>query len=225
MSAAIELRRVVKRYEGGAVSYTALKDVDLTVEPGEFVAVVGKSGSGKSTLINMIAGIDRPTSGEVVVDGVPVHALREGQMAGWRARSIGVVFQFFQLLPSLTLLENVMLPMDLRGGRSRRQQQERALDLLERVGMVERWNRLPALVSGGQQQRVAIARALANDPPILVADEPTGSLDSAMAESVVLLFESLVRAGKTIVMVTHDPILASRAGRTVTVADGDALAY
>jgi ABC-type lipoprotein export system ATPase subunit len=216
----IELHGVVKTYTGAAGSFTALKGVDLEVGAGEFVAVIGKSGSGKSTLINMVTGIDRPTSGEVWVNGTGVHALSEDELAQWRGRSMGIVFQFFQLLPTLTLLENVMLPMDLCGTFPG-EREERAMHLLDQMGMADRAEKLPAMVSGGQQQRVAIARALANDPPLIVADEPTGNLDSRTAEQVFQLFEELVRGGKTIVMVTHDNDLAHRADRAVMVADGE----
>jgi putative ABC transport system ATP-binding protein len=198
----------------------ALKNIDLKIEAGEFVAVVGKSGSGKSTLSNMITGIDRPTQGEVVVAGTEVHKLRESQIAGWRGRNIGVVFQFFQLLPTLTVVENVMLPMDFCNMYSSRQRKERALDLLEQVDMIEQADKLPTALSGGQQQRVAIARSLANDPAIVVADEPTGNLDSRTADAVFHLFERLVEGGKTIVMVTHDEDLARSVSRAVTIADG-----
>jgi ABC-type lipoprotein export system ATPase subunit len=192
----------------------------MQITGGEFVGVIGKSGSGKSTLINMMTGIDRPTSGEVIIADTPVHTLSEGQTAVWRGRNLGIVFQFFQLLPTLSLLQNVMLPMDFRGIYARRERPQRAVTLLERVGMAEHAHKLPSAVSGGQQQRVAIARALANDPPILIADEPTGNLDSKTAESVFALFEELVREGKTIVMVTHDNDLARRVGRVIIVVDG-----
>jgi ABC-type lipoprotein export system ATPase subunit len=220
MPSPIELRAVVKDYVGEAGLYRALKGVDLRIEAGEFVAVIGKSGSGKSTLINMVTGIDRPTSGEVWVDGTAVHALGEGQLASWRGRHLGIVFQFFQLLPTLTLLENILLPMDFCNTYRPAERLERARYLLSLVGMEQNAGKLPSQVSGGQQQRVAIARALANDPPILVADEPTGNLDSRTAETIFELFESLVSGGKTIVMVTHDNDLARRASRSIVVADG-----
>jgi ABC-type lipoprotein export system ATPase subunit len=204
-----------------AGDFTALKDIDLRVDTGEFVSVVGRSGSGKSTLINMITGIDRPTSGEVLVGDTVVHTLSEGQLAVWRGRNIGVIFQFFQLLPALTVIENVMLPMDFCNVYSMGERQERAMHLLEQVEMADHAHKLPSAVSGGQQQRVAIARALATDPPILVADEPTGNLDSKTAESVIQLFERLVNEGKTILMVTHDQDLAKRATRTVILTDGE----
>ncbi len=217
----IDLRRVTKTYDGVAGSFTALTNVDLQIAQSGFVSVVGKSGSGKSTLINMITGIDRPTAGEVWVAGTAVHELNEGQMAVWRGRAIGVIFQFFQLLPTLTAVENIVLPMDLCGMVARRERQERALHLLDQVEMADYAHRLPSELSGGEQQRVAIARALANDPPILVADEPTGNLDSKTTERITLLFEALVAQGKTIVMVTHDRDLAQKAMRTVTLSDGE----
>lgn len=216
----IDLRHVGKSYATAAGEFTALRGINLQVDAGEFVAVVGKSGSGKSTLSNMITGIDRPTRGEVVISGTPVHTLRENQIASWRGRTIGVVFQFFQLLPTLTVLENVMLPMDFCHLYTRRERPERAVHLLEQVEMTPHMHKLPTAISGGQQQRVAIARALANDPPIIVADEPTGNLDSRTADAVFTLFARLVDEGKTILMVTHDDDLANRVTRTVTIADG-----
>ena len=217
----IDVRQVVKTFETAAGVFTALKGVDLQVDTSEFLAVIGKSGSGKSTLINMITGIDRPTTGEVFVGDTAVHTLSEGQMAVWRGRALGVIFQFFQLLPTLTIVENVMLPMDFCNLYSPRERRERAMFLLEQVEMVDQAHKLPTAVSGGQQQRVAIARALANDPPILVADEPTGNLDSKTANAVFSMFESLVEQGKTILMVTHDSDLSQRATRSVLVADGE----
>ena len=217
----IRLAQVVKTYDSGEVPFTALRGVDLTVEPGEFVGLIGKSGSGKTTLINMITGIDRPTSGEVLISGTPVHSLSENKLAVWRGRTIGVVFQFFQLLPTLTVIENVMLPMDFCNVHAPREREAFALGLLEQVEMADQAHKLPAALSGGQQQRVAIARALANDPPILAADEPTGNLDSATAESVFQLFEKLVAGGKTIVMVTHDNDIAARVARALHVRDGE----
>ena len=216
----IELKQIVKSYPLPMGEFIALKGIDLTVQRGEFVAVVGKSGSGKSTLINMIAGIDKPTSGSVLVDKVPVHALKEGAAAKWRGRNVGVIFQFFQLLPLLSCIENVMLPMDFCNTYSYDERRERAWQLLQQVEMADHANKLPSEVSGGQQQRVAIARALANDPPILVADEPTGNLDSQTAASVVRLFEELIDQGKTMLMVTHDDDLARRATRMVVIKDG-----
>jgi ABC-type lipoprotein export system ATPase subunit len=211
----------VKTYEVAAGDFTALKDINLQVDDGEFVAVIGKSGSGKSTLINMITGIDRPTSGQVLVGDTAVHTLSEGKLAEWRGRNVGVIFQFFQLLPTLTVIENVMLPMDFCHMYTMRERQERAMDLLAQVEVADHAHKLPSAISGGEQQRVAIARALANDPPILAADEPTGNLDSKTAESVFRLFERLVEDGKTILMVTHDRDLAKRATRTVILSDGE----
>jgi ABC-type lipoprotein export system ATPase subunit len=217
----IELRQVVKQYQTAAGPFSALKGVDLRVDTGEFVAVVGKSGSGKSTLINMITGIDRATSGEVLVADTPIHTMGENRLAAWRGRSVGVIFQFFQLLPSLTVIENVMLPMDFCHMYSSRERVERARELLAQVEISEQAHKLPSALSGGQQQRAAIARALANDPPILVADEPTGNLDTKTADSVFRLFERLVEQGKTILMVTHDHDLARRVSRTVILSDGE----
>ena len=217
----VDLRQVVKTYEGTAGSFTALKGVDLQVDTGKFVSIIGKSGSGKSTLINMITGIDRPTAGQVLVDSTAVHILSEEQIAVWRGRTIGVIFQFFQLLPTLTAVENVMLPMDYCGSYASSERPERAMHLLELVGMADHAHELPSALSGGQQQSVAIARALANDPPILAADEPTGNLDSRAAESISRLFEDLTGDGKTILMVTHDNELAARAQYTLVLADGE----
>ncbi|MEZ4734958.1 MAG: ABC transporter ATP-binding protein [Caldilineaceae bacterium] len=216
----IELRGVGKRYKTAAGDFVALRQVNLQVDPHEFVAVVGKSGSGKSTLINMITGIDQPSDGEIFVGDTAVHRLNENEIAQWRGRQIGVVFQFFQLLPTLTVVENVMLPMDFCDMYPGRERRERAMHLLSQVEMTDHADKLPSAISGGQQQRVAIARALANDPPIIVADEPTGNLDSKTADAVFSLFSSLVANGKTILMVTHDNDLAHRVTRTVTIADG-----
>ena len=216
----VHLRNVVKTYQGSAGTFTALKGIDLQVESGAFVSIIGKSGSGKSTLINVVTGIDRPTSGEVIVDRVQIHSLNEEQIAIWRGRSIGVIFQFFQLLPTLTAVENILLAMDYGGQYPAAERPERAMYLLELVGMAEQAHRLPNSLSGGQQQCVAIARALANNPVLLTADEPTGNLDSKSAEMVFHLFENLAQAGKTILMVTHDNELAGRAQRTIRLADG-----
>lgn len=223
-SSLIDLRGIVKAYETEAGEFLALKGLDLTVEPGEFVAVVGKSGSGKSTLINMITGIDRPTQGEVIVNKTPIHLFSEGKMAEWRGRYMGIVFQFFQLLPTLTIAENIMLPMDFCNMYKPSERYDRAVHLLSLVEMDAQANKLPSAVSGGQQQRAAIARALANDPPIIVADEPTGNLDSNTADAVFSMFEKLVsEEDKTILMVTHDNDLANRVKRKLTIADGEIL--
>jgi len=216
----IEMRGIVKAYDTPAGPFRALKGIDLTVERGEFVAIVGKSGSGKSTLLNMIAGIDRPTEGEIIVNGTALNTLGEDQMASWRGKELGIIFQFFQLLPSLTVVENIMLPMEFIGLRTAPERYRRAMQLLAMVGLADQAHKMPTALSGGQQQRVAIARALANDPPLLVADEPTGNLDSKTADAIFRLFEELVAEGKSIVMVTHDPDLADRADRAVTVLDG-----
>jgi putative ABC transport system ATP-binding protein len=216
----IDLRDVVKDYVTDAGPFRALKDVSLQVDAGEFIAVVGRSGSGKSTLMNMITGIDRPTSGSLVVGGTNLANLSESRMAQWRGRTCGVIFQFFQLLPTLTVVENVMLPMDFAGLWSTKERYERAMHLLELVGLDDQARKLPASTSGGQQQRAAIARSLANDPPIIVADEPTGNLDEVTAEEVFVLFQTLVAEGRTIVMVTHDHELAERTRRTVHMVDG-----
>ena len=216
----IDLRQVVKTFESAAGIFTALEGIDLKVGDGEFLSIVGKSGSGKSTLINMVTGIDRPTSGQVMVGDTAVHGLNEEQIAVWRGHTIGVIFQFFQLLPTLTAAENIMLPMDYGGLYMPSERPERAMYLLEKMGMADYAHKLPSELSGGQQQCIAIARALANNPPILAADEPTGNLDSKAAESVLRLFENLVDSGKTILMVTHDHELAGRALRTLMLADG-----
>ncbi len=216
----IELRQIVKTYETAAGKFTVLKSVNVNIGGGEFVAIIGKSGSGKSTLVNMVTGIDRPTSGEVFVGDSAIHKFSESQMATWRGRNLGIIFQFFQLLPTLSLVENVMLPMDFCNLYTPTERRKRAMDLLDQVEMTEHANKLPSAVSGGQAQRVAIARALANDPPILIADEPTGSLDSKTANAVFALFEEQVNSGKTIVMVTHDNDLARRASRAIIVVDG-----
>jgi putative ABC transport system ATP-binding protein len=223
--ALIELRQVYKVYETAAGDFPALRDINADVYPAEFLGVIGKSGAGKSTLLNMITGVDQLTAGEVIVHGsgeaVSIHKLGENDLALWRGRNMGVVYQSFQLLPMLTLLENVMLPMDLSGlyqfGRSR----ARAMELLRMVELEEHANKLPNFISGGQQQRVAIARALANDPPIIIADEPTGSLDSETADHIFQLFEGLLDKGKTIIMVTHDNSLAPRFTRHLVIQDGE----
>lgn len=220
-SSLIQMRQIVKTFKTPAGDFTALKGIDADFYPGEFVSVVGKSGSGKSTLVNMITGIDRPTSGEVKIGDVFVHRLNESEMSRWRGRNLGIVFQFYQLLPMLSLLENVMLPMDISRLYTPAERERRALELLDRVGLAAVAHKMPAAVSGGQQQSAAIARALANDPPLIVADEPTGNLDSRAAAAIFELFEGLVAQGKTVIMVTHDPALAQRAGRILRLADGE----
>jgi ABC-type lipoprotein export system ATPase subunit len=217
----IEMHKVVKTFKNAAGEFTVLKGIDTQFNHGEFVGVIGKSGSGKSTLINMITGIDRPSSGEIFIGGVPIHKLNENQMAVWRGRNLGIVFQFFQLLPTLSLLENIMLPMDFCHMYQPSERPQKAMDLLRLVEMDQHAHKLPTAISGGQQQRVAIARALANNPPIIIADEPTGNLDSKTADAIFTLFENLVKQGKTIVMVTHDSALAKRVSRTILIADGE----
>ena len=223
--ALIEMRDVVKIYSSEAGDYSALKGINLRIYPRDFVGIIGKSGAGKSTLLNMLTGVDHITQGEVLVHSgekvTSVHKLNENDMALWRGRTMGVVFQSFQLLPMLTLLENVMLPMDLCDTYNARSSRKKAMELLELVEIEDHANKLPAFISGGQQQRVAIARALANDPPIIIADEPTGSLDSITADHIFDVFEHLVNAGKTIVMVTHDNGLAPRFNRHLLIADGE----
>src|SRR5687767_1449103 len=216
----IDLRHVDKYYQSAAGDYHALKGIELCICAGEFVSIIGKSGSGKSTLLNMITGIDRPTTGEVHVNGTAIHQLTENQLAGWRGENLGIIFQFFQLLPALNIKQNVILPMDLCGKYSSRERRERAEYLLEIVGLADQMQKLPSMVSGGQQQRAAMARALANDPPIIIADEPTGNLDSKTAATVFALFNNLVAEGKTVIIVTHDSSLARHAHRTALIADG-----
>ena len=217
----IHLSDVNKFYKTAAGDFQALKSVDLDIYPAEFVSVIGKSGSGKSTLLNMITGIDRPTTGEVYVNDAAVHKLGENRMARWRGINLGIVFQFFQLLPTISVVENIMLPMDFCRTFPMRKREKRALELLELVELDEHAYKLPTALSGGQQQRVAIARSLANDPPIVIADEPTGNLDSKTADSVFELFRNLVAQGKTIIIVTHDSGLAKRTDRTALIADGE----
>ena len=217
----IDLQGVTKSYKTAAGDYLVLKGIDMQLNAGEFVSIVGKSGSGKTTLLNMITGIDRPSSGEVWVNDTALHAMNEGQMARWRGRNLGIVFQFFQLLPTLSVIENIMLAMDFSGKYPYRERKERSLHLLELVGLADHAHKLPLALSGGQQQRVAISRALANDPPVIIADEPTGNLDSRTAEAVFELFHELAGQGKSVVIVTHDSTLAGRTQRTTTIADGE----
>ena len=217
----IQLKRVVKTYKNAAGEFIVLKGVDLTIRRGQFVAIVGKSGSGKSTLLNMITGIDHPTGGKVVVNNMDIYSVSESERSLWRGRNLGIVFQFFQLLPMLTLLENVMLPMDYVNHHDFEERPKRAMELLEMVGLADQAHKLPLAVSTGQQQMTAIARALATDAPLLVADEPTGNLDSKTANHIIDVFDELVRRGKTIVMVTHDPSLTARVTRTIIISDGE----
>jgi len=220
----IRLQNVVKTYITAAGPFTALKGINLEVFPGEFLAITGKSGAGKTTLVNMISGTDQLTSGEVWVGDVGVHSMNSNRLAQWRGRNMGIVYQSFHLIPNLTLLENVMLPMDFCGQYHPRLSREKAIDLLKEVELGEHVRKHPGEISGGQQQRVAIARALANDPAILVADEPTGRLDSLTAEVIYQIFESLVKQGKTIVMVTHDRSVIGRVSRALEIQDGEVIA-
>jgi ABC-type lipoprotein export system ATPase subunit len=218
----IEMHGVVKTYKNAAGEFTVLKGIDLTIHRGEFVSIVGKSGSGKSTLLNMITGIDHPTDGRVVIGGTDIYTgVTESRRSKWRGRNLGIVFQFFQLLPMLTLLENVMLAMDFAEMYDYDERPARAMDMLKLVGLEKHANKLPLLVSTGQQQLAAIARALACDPPLLVADEPTGNLDTKSAAVIIDLFEELSRRGKTVLMVTHDPSLTARTTRNIIIADGE----
>ena len=219
--AIIDMHGIVKTFKNAAGEVTVLKGIDLTILRGEFVSIVGKSGSGKSTLLNMITGIDHPTQGHMVISRMDIYAgVTESQRSRWRGRNLGIVFQFFQLLPMLTLLENVMLSMDFADMYEFEERPDRAMEMLKLVGLETFSNKLPALVSTGQQQLAAIARALACDPPLLVADEPTGNLDSKSAATIIDLFDQLAHSGKTVVMVTHDPSLTSRTNRNLTIADG-----
>ena len=217
----IELCQVVKTYESLGGTVTALNGINLQVRPGEFLVITGKSGSGKSTLVNMITGLDRSTSGEVWVNGTSVHRFTPDRAAKWRGRTLGVVFQSFELLPNLTVLQNVMLPMDFAHRYLVKEARLRALHLLEQVGIVEHALKFPSALSGGQQQRVSIARALANDPLILVADEPTGSLDSGTTSEMIDVFKDLAARGRTILLVTHDRDIAKRGSRVITLLDGE----
>lgn len=217
----VQVKDVVKSFPVGDGKITILKGISFDVKKGEFVMIVGPSGNGKSTLLNMITGIDRPTAGEVVVTGREVHNMDENELAIWRGETVGIIFQFFQMLPSLTLLQNVVLPMNFVGKSNGQESRERAMHLLETVGLAEQAHKLPGMVSGGQQQRAAIARALANDPPLLIGDEPTGNLDTKTAGDVFDLFSRLVDEGKTMLMVTHDKELAKRVPRQVEIVDGE----
>jgi putative ABC transport system ATP-binding protein len=216
----ISLRGVDKLYKTAVGDFPALVNVDLDIKAGEFVSVIGKSGSGKTTLLNMVTGIDRPSTGEVWVNETAVHELSENKMARWRGINLGIVFQFFQLLPMLSVIENIMLPMDFCKTFPKNERKDRALMLLEQMELADHAYKLPTALSGGQQQRVAIARGLANDPPVIIADEPTGNLDSKTAERVFGLFNELVAQGKTIIIVTHDNEMAKRASRVALIADG-----
>lgn len=216
----IRLSRVTKTFSVASGQFMALNDVSLTIPKGQLIAITGKSGSGKSTLLNIISGIDKPTAGSVSINGIHVEKLSENELASWRGKNIGVVFQFFQLLPTLTILENVMLPMDFCNSYPKKERKERALALLERVNIREQADKFPSTLSGGQQQRAAIARALANDPPVIIADEPTGNLDSHTATAIFELFASLAQSGKTVIIVTHEKDFASYFENMIAISDG-----
>jgi putative ABC transport system ATP-binding protein len=218
--ALIEIEDLDKVYRTGKMEYQALKDIDLRIERGELTAIVGPSGSGKSTILNMITGIDRPTNGRVTINGMRIDNMKEDHLARWRGKNIGIIFQFFQLFPTLTALENAMLPMDLAGGRSAKDRGRIGRRNLELVGLGDKMNNLPSELSGGEQQRVAIARALANDPEIIIGDEPTGNLDSGTENRMFGLLKKLNEQGKTIIYVTHSKELAKRAARRITILDG-----
>lgn len=220
-SAFLRLINVTKTYHTPAGDFPALKEINCQIARGDFVGIVGKSGAGKSTLINILAGVDHLSSGEIWMDGAPIHALSEEDLAGWRSRNVGVVYQSFQLMPQLTLMDNVMLPMDFSGLYHPRKSRERALQLLRDVELEEHAYKRPAFISGGQQQRVAIARALANDPELLLADEPTGNLDSVTAETIYRLFDKLAAEGRTVLMVSHDASIARRVKRIFRIVDGE----
>jgi putative ABC transport system ATP-binding protein len=220
----IHMDGMVKVYHSSSGDFEALKGIDLEIYPGEFVGIIGKSGAGKTTMVNMITGVDHPTGGKVFVNQTDIHKLNENQLALWRGKNLGVIYQSFQLMPTLSLIDNIVLPMDFCGSFHPRKSLERAMDLLKQVGLEEHAHKYPSAISGGQQQRVAIARALANDPPLIVADEPTGRLDSATAEIVFEIFSDLVRQGKTILMVTHDESISGRLSRVIQLSDGRIIA-
>ncbi len=214
------LKQVFKQFASGDVQVTVLYGIDLAIQAGEFVSIVGPSGNGKSTLLNMVTGIDHPTSGEIIINQQRLNRMNENQLSAWRGRDVGIVFQFFQLLPALTLLQNTILPMDFTAQLDKKARRRRAEYLLELVGLADQMHKLPSQVSGGQQQRAAIARALANDPPLVVADEPTGNLDGKTSDEVFSLFKRLTQTGKTVMMVTHNEQLACQAPRTIEIRNG-----
>lgn len=216
----IEMKNVTKTFQTSYGNFTALKDISLGIDAGQLVALTGKSGSGKSTLLNMIAGIDRPSTGSISIAGMPINELAEGPLAVWRGKTIGVVFQFFQLLPTLTILENIQLPMDFCRTYPRKERKERARSILDTIGILDQADKLPSALSGGQQQRAAIARALVNDPPVIVADEPTGNLDSRTAETIFELFNGLSERGITVIVVTHEREFFKYFRHFVTLSDG-----
>ncbi|HEX2926597.1 MAG TPA: ABC transporter ATP-binding protein [Ruminiclostridium sp.] len=219
-SVVLKIKDVAKQYKTGEREFMALKEINLTVNKGEFLAVVGKSGSGKSTLLNLLGGIDKPTTGQIFINESEIGSMRENRLSLFRGKNIGFVFQFFQLMPTLTVLENVIMPMDFLRKIPADKRKERALMLLSKVGVAAYANRFPAALSGGEQQRVAIARALSNDPEIILADEPTGNLDSQTADDIFSLLESLTQEGKNVIMVTHNDELAEKCGRIIRIRDG-----
>jgi putative ABC transport system ATP-binding protein len=219
----IDIHQVVKEYHSLAGDITALKGIDLQIKAGEFVVITGKSGSGKTTLVNMIAALDRATAGELWVDGMPIHQLSSEKASTWRGQAIGVVFQTFELMPTLTLVQNVMMPMDFAGHLAPKERRQRALKLLEEMEIGGHAHKRPSAISGGQQQRVAIARALANDPPIIIADEPTGSLDTGTSQTVINVFKNLSQQGKTVILVTHDADIARQSQRVIKLLDGQVI--
>ena len=216
----IQLEALTRVYPTLAGPVTVLQDVNVAIASGQLAVITGKSGSGKSTLLNLLAGIDRPTAGKIIINGTPIHTLSEDQVAIWRGRNVGVVFQFFQLLPTLTVQENLLLAMDFCAAIPAGQRESRSLELLEMVGVADQADKLPSALSGGQQQRAAIARALANDPPVLVADEPTGNLDTVNANLVLELFQQFAQAGKTVLMVTHEREISQYVTNSIRLADG-----
>jgi putative ABC transport system ATP-binding protein len=217
----VQLHQVVKKYQTASGSFTALKGIEAQFNRAEFVGVIGKSGAGKSTLVNMITGVDQLTSGEVWFEDIPIHRLNEDQKSLWRGRNVGVVYQTFQLIPSISLLDNILLPMEFCGLYQPRKSEERARMLLEEVGLQDHAFKKPSAISGGQHQRAAIARALANDPQLIVADEPTGNLDSATAEIIFQIFQKLIERGKTVIIVSHDRSLEEHVSRILSLADGE----
>ena len=216
----IRFKQISKSFESAAGRFDALKSIDLNIGQGEYLAVVGKSGSGKSTLLNMLTGIDHPSQGTVIINSTDVHALNESRLAKWRGENIGIVFQFFQLIPTLTILENLQLAMDFVDIIPKGERKKRAESLLGQVDISEHADKFPSALSGGEQQRAAIARALANDPPVVVADEPTGNLDSKTTSDVLELFARLVAKGKTVVVVTHEDLSDYEYDRVITLNDG-----
>jgi len=216
----IHLEQVSRSFSTKSIRFVALKNIDLSISQGEHIAIVGKSGSGKSTLLNMLTGIDHPSRGTVTINETQVHTLNESSLATWRGKNIGIVFQFFQLIPTLSILENILIAMDFVNVIPKKERAKRAESLLLQTGITAQANKLPASLSGGEQQRAAIARALANNPPIIVADEPTGNLDSKTTEVIQELFEGLVKSGKTVIVVTHEQVFNSKYDRIIMLKDG-----